>query len=385
MGEKVLVINTGSTSHKYAVYDNSRLILSFHFETNGDKFILNSISEKGKEVEEIPGDIFFSSLKYVRENTRDIKIDYIVVRVVAPGIFFSKDRIFDEEYLSKLKKIESRDPLHISPTIELYKNIVSIFTGIKVIGISDSSFHFDENRELKIYPLPYEDTEKFELYRYGYHGISIGSVVRKMKEEKSLSEKVIICHLGGGSSISAILEGKSIENSMGYSPLEGLMMATRTGNIDSMALLVLQEEKGLSISQIKNYLYKECGMKGVSGLSSDTRVLLEAEKDGGERGARASRALQLYIQKIKKEIGSQIAILNGVDTLVFTGTIGERSSIMRERICTDLEYLGIHLDLIKNKNNESENFNIEIENSPVKIKVIHTEEEKEMAYKASLI
>jgi len=385
MGEQVLVINTGSTSKKYALYDGTELRESLHFELNGSSFLLTVHNSDGKKTEEISSDVFSQSLKCVKEKIGDSVIGIIALRIVAPGLYFTKDGVLDENYILRLKKIESRDPLHITPILDMYKNVTEIFPRIKVVGISDSAYHTTIPDKAKLYALPYEDVEKFELHRFGYHGISVESVVRKLREENALSEKIIVCHLGGGSSMTAVSEGKSIETSMGYSPLEGLVMATRPGNVDPLALITLQEEKGLNASQLKNYLYKECGIKGMSGLSSDTRVLLEAEKEGDEKGARAKRALQIYTHQVKKQIGALTAILNGLDTIVFTGTIGERSSIMRERICTDLEYLGIHLDPYKNKNETILESNIEIDDAPVQIKVIHTQEEEEMARRANLV
>ena len=220
------------------------------------------------------------------------------------------------------------------------------------------------------------DTKKYEIYRYGYHGLSFQSIVGKLKDKNSLPSKMIVCHIGGGISITAIKDGKSIDTSMGFTPLEGMTMATRVGDIDSGAVIYLSEVSGLKGMKFRQYLNKNSGLFGLSGgVSGDVRDLLKIEYENSD----AKNALDIYAYKIQKQIGAYVAVLGGVDSLVFSGTVGERSFKMRKRICDGLEVFGLKLDNSKNEITDRIDAVISTFDSKVKIEVIKTNEMKVIA------
>ncbi|KKS69668.1 MAG: Acetate kinase, partial [Candidatus Azambacteria bacterium GW2011_GWA2_42_62] len=212
-------------------------------------------------------------------------------------------------------------------------------------------------------------------------GISFESVVGKIKNMNggNLPEKIIICHLGGGSSVAAVKDGQSIDTSMGFTPLEGIVMANRVGDIDAGAVTYLSKKLGYDMDKMENYLNTQCGLLGLSEKSNDVRELLEMEKSGDKN---AKLALEVMVYKIKKYIGAYFAALNGADALIFSGTIGERSAIMRSKICAELENLGIILDDAKNSQTISVDRFINKDKSPVKIAVITTDEMGQIASEA---
>ena len=392
MGENILVINTGSASKKYALYNSGELRYSTHFEYDPEGgFIATTLHGNGKEEEKVKSEQYTHALQYVTEHmlehsviAENSDIKKVALRVVAPGSYFVGDLVVDEQFLFEINKTESKDPLHIDPFLASHKEVKDIIPQAKIVAISDSLFHSGMPDVARRYALPRKDADTYDFFRYGFHGISVESVVNNLREEESLPEKVVVCHLGGGSSLTALKEGRSIETSMGYSPLEGLVMATRPGQLDPSVVLSLQEEKGLKPEEIRNYLYKECGVKGASGISDDIRELLKLEVQQHE-GAR--EALALYAYHVRKQIGAMIAVLNGIDLLVFTGTIGERSDVMRARICDGLGNLGIALDLKKNSEaiKDGGTSTISEDAKIVTIKVIHTDEMREMARRAEFL
>ena len=232
---ETLIVNLGSTSKRYAIYYKNNKILDIHTKNNNDPI---------KKI-----------LKYNKE------IKAIGIRVVSPGVYFQKTRIINKEYMKKLEGSLSMAPLHIRPTLEEIKILKKQFPNAKIIGVSDSEFHSTLPEKAKLYAISQKDSHEFQIYRYGYHGISIKSVLSKIKlEYKKIPSKIIVCHLGGGSSITAIKNGKSIETSMGFTPLEGLPMATRSGNIDFSAALYLAKSKSMSIEKIEECTFFEVKM-----------------------------------------------------------------------------------------------------------------------------
>jgi acetate kinase len=191
------------------------------------------------------------------------------------------------------------------------------------------------------YGIRLEDADKHDIKRFGYHGLSLASVIHTLRAYEKLPPRVVVCHLGSGASVTAVYHGKSFDTTMGYSPLEGLVMATRSGSIDPTAVRVLQAELGLSSDAMEEYLNKQSGLLGLSGVSSDIRELVEYESNGHHH---ASLALQTYVHNVQKAVGQMVAAMGGVDVLVFTGTVGERSFVMRERIVQKLHYLDFLLD-----------------------------------------
>lgn len=349
----ILVVNPGSSSRKYALYADSepRAVINFEFVNNK---VVSIVDYNGQKHENHYDDVslddasrYILPLLHEHNTIADNEtLKAIGVRVVAPSNRFTKDELVTPEIISALEAAEQIAPLHITTVLSEIKRLGDYFNGIPVVAISDSAFHATKPVWASHYGLNLDLAEKAEILRFGYHGISVGSVVQLMADSHTLPAKLIVCHLGSGSSISAVENGKSIDNSMGYTPLEGMMMATRTGNIDVSAALAVKRELGLSDSELEEYLNKKSGLLGVSGSSNDIRQLLANEARGDKR---AELALKLFVYRIKQTIGQMAASLGGVDTIVFTATVGERSAIIRSRILEGLGYLGFNYDVQLNE------------------------------------
>lgn len=266
----------------------------------------------------------------------------------------------------------------MGPALSEIKKVREIFGEDKpIIGVSDSAFHATIPEQAKLYAIPIEDSRRFGIRRFGYHGISVQSVIgRTAGLLGRMPEKVIVCHLGGGASITAVKNGQSIDTSMGFTPLEGLVMATRVGDIDAGTVLYLSEKLNKNQKELEAYFNNNCGLLGLSGKSDDIRELLVNEKNGD---LDSKLALQIYVNRIKQYIGRMAAVLGGVDLLIFAGTVGERSFIMRERICDNLKFLGIELD--EEMNNKSEGVEAEIGKTGggTQILIVKTDEMEEIA------
>ena len=273
------------------------------------------------------------------------KAERIGLRVVAPSGYFLQDYLLDEDTVARLKALRLRAPLHIDATLHEYALLQGLFPNVPVAGISDSAFHSTKPDYAWNYGLPLADSDRLELKRFGYHGLSLASAVRVLRGIGKLPPKVVICHLGSGASVSAVWHGKSYDTTMGYSPLEGLIMATRSGSIDVTLAAVLKTELELSDIQLDAYLNEHSGLLGLSGISSDIRELLERESNGDHF---ARLALETYVYTVQKAIGQMTASLGGVDMLVFTGTVGERSAQIRKRVMHSFRYLDFALDQREN-------------------------------------
>jgi acetate kinase len=385
MDKKYLIVNTGSASKKYAFYYGNKKVYVANFEFENGEPIVTEFFENEKSKKIISKDeyikavsVIFNSLieKKIIESKKDI--DCASVRIVAPGEYFLKNKLIDKEYLKMAKIALEKVPLHLGPALEEIKYIKNFFGKYKTIyGISDSAFHCTIPETERLYAIPIKDTRKLGLYQYGYHGISIQSVIYRAKKILGkLPKRVIVCHLGGGASVTAVLLGKSIDTSMGFTPLDGLIMATRIGNIDPGAVLYLSEKLKKNNKNMETYFNNECGLLGLSGKSCDLRDLIQYEKEGH---IDSSLSLKVYVNTVKKYIGRMAAMLGGVDLIILAGTVGERSFIVRERICNGLNFLGVEID--KKINNKS--FNIETKinkvNSKCKILIVKTDETEEMA------
>jgi acetate kinase len=390
--KKYLIVNTGSVSAKYSIYNEESELFFGHFEIEAGKaivtFYIGEKRDKPMRVE-INEEIFKNSLSYFVDEAIKNKIienkesiSSVSVRVVAPGTYFQFNRMVDDSFVQAITEEKEEAPRHVPDTLREIDEIKKIFDKTPIIGISDSAFHRDVPDFVKYYALSKNVAKDLDLYHFGYHGISTESIVNKLMASNLLPRKVIICHLGGGSSVVAIKDGKSFDTSMGYTPLQGLVMSTRVGDIDPVAVMYLGQKLGKDSTALEAYFNNECGLLGLSGKSSDVRDLIELEKTGDKD---AELALQKLVMSIKKYIGSYVAEMGGVDALVFTGTIGERSFVMRERICEGLESLGIKLD--KKANNKTIGVDKKISTmfSPVKIYVICTDEMKQMAIETQKI
>ncbi|HUC90190.1 MAG TPA: hypothetical protein VMR45_05295 [Patescibacteria group bacterium] len=343
----ILVVNPGSASRKYALFEDSHSRATLHFEFADDRVIC-TLHKDGQQ-QSVPIDLhdLDAAAGQVEPILRDHgilrdgeKIERVGLRVVAPSSYFLEDHVIDDEVVSRLEAIMSHAPLHIAATLAELNNVRTHFKDATVYGISDSAFHITKPDYAWNYGLPIEDSDRLEIKRYGYHGLSAAATVNVLQKAEKLPRKLVICHLGSGASVTAVHNGKSIDTTMGYSPLEGLVMSTRCGTIDPTAVRVIKETFHFDDNAIEQYLNNHSGLLGLGG-SSDIRELLRREADGDHR---ASLALRIYVHSVQKAIGQMTAALGGLDMLVFTATVGERSTPIRERVCRNLHYLDIFLD-----------------------------------------
>jgi len=387
----ILITNPGSSSRKYALYRGNNFLCSLHFEFEGEKIIYTlkkADGEKTKTETELKDlSSVVSSLEKILMDEKYIggpaKIDAIVARVAAPGSYFAKDHVVDEECLKQLEVAKERAPLHAPVIANEIAHLKKSFSDTMLIAVSDSGFHQSRPELMQAYAIDTELAEKFDIKRWGYHGLSMGSIVRYMEEQEILPEKAIICHIGSGSSITAVYNGKSHDTTMGYTPLEGVMMATRTGSMDVAAALAIKRELKIKTDdELEKYLNRKGGLLGVSGQSDDMREIIKLRDEGDKRG---SFAHALYVYRLQSAIGQMAASLGGVDALVFTATIGERSDDVRRMVTQKLSYLGLSLDEEKNSGKMSARHVNIAASSSKPVYVIRTDESDEMIVRANLL
>lgn len=385
MDKICLIINPGSASKKYALYQGTKEIAAAHFEYENGSYVVTMTMRDLGEKSDVSADDFLNATRYfidllvskkVIGSSQDIAA--IGLRAVAPGEHFLQHRIIDDEYIKLLRDAADSAPLHIGLLLSEIEFLQKNFSGTTLAGISDSAFHATMASEARHYALPQKVATDFGIYRYGYHGISAQSVIRSLfLMSGKIPSRIVICHLGSGSSVTALQDGASADTSMGFTPLEGMIMATRVGDIDPGATMYLSQKLSKDCKQLNEFFNEQCGLLGVSGESADVRELLKLES---EHNKSAALALSMLVYRAKKYIGAYAAALNGIDTLIFTGTIGERSHIVRSRICTNMSALGIHINETKNSDTIGGNYFVHRENSPVNIAVISANEMSEMAH-----
>ena len=351
---KILVVNAGSSSLKYQLFD---------MET-GDvlaKGLCERIGIDGAITHKRPGKENYKAqaslgdhkaavelvLKLLCDSELGVissadEIGAVGHRVAHGGERLRKSSILGDAEIEYLESIVELNPLHGPPAISGIKACKSVMPNVKHVGVFDTSYYSTVEEKAYIYPIPYELYERYKIRRYGFHGTSHRFVCRKVMDILGKSDaKVITCHLGNGSSITASIGGKAVDTSMGFTPQEGVPMGTRSGSIDPTVVTYIMKKEGLSPDEAEKLLNSSSGLLGVSGVSSDCRDVLEAQNAGNKR---AGLAMDILIHYIKKIIGSYIAEMNGVDALVFTAGIGENDGIVRDLICRDLSYLGIEID-----------------------------------------
>lgn len=386
MEKKYLAVNNGSSSKKYALYVERDEICRLNLEKSEGKFVFSWGGIAGVGRSEISEENYRDGVGFVlsflleRKFIKDkSEIFSIGLRVVAPGQFFVQNKIIDLEYEIRLKEVSERAPLHTGPIIAEIRSLKLHLEGVPIYAVSDSAFHNTLDEVAREYSLPKEVSKQYDFRRFGYHGISMMSAVDKLSTQNALKEKTIICHLGSGSSITALKGGKSFDTSMGFTPLEGLPMGTRIGDVDPGMILELARKLNLSIDDLENYLNKECGLKGLSGGTADVKSLLRLQAEGDES---AKFALDYFIYKIAKYIGSYCVALGGLDSLVFTGAIGERSPVIRLRILEKLEFLGVRVGQDKNAENYGEDMKISDDDSKFEVWVLTANEMRQIALEA---
>ncbi len=385
----ILITNPGSASRKYALYRGKEFLCSLHYEFERGKVIctLKRADDTKEKISTELSDLSrtVSHLKKILDEkgfiSEEVKLDAILARVVATGDYFTADHIVDEECLRQLEIAKRRTPLHVPVVANEIEKFVRIFEGTPVLTISDSAFHNDRPKIAKYYAIDMDLADKHEIKKYGAHGLSVGSIVEYMKSVDILPEKMIVCHIGSGSSVTAVFQGKSYDTTMGYTPLEGVMMSTRSGSIDPAAALAIARAKHFTEHEdLEEYLNKKCGLLGVSGTTDDMREIIRLRNEGDER---ATFAQDMYAYRIRAEIGRMAAAMNGVDAIVMTATIGERSKEDRELICNELEYLGFTMDDAKNKGDFTNRHTNIASDGSKPIWVIRTDEFEEMIRRAN--
>lgn len=384
---KILVINCGSSSLKYQLIDmeTEELMAKGLVERIGieGSRIKHETIGKEKKTIETPMQDHKRALELVMESLTNeeygaIKsldeIDAVGHRVVHGGEDFAQSVIIDEKVLKGIEDNVEIAPLHNPPNIMGIKACQRLLPNVKQVAVFDTAFHQTMPAESYIYALPYEYYEKYKIRRFGFHGTSHKYITNRAAEMlgKNVNEvNLITCHLGNGSSICAVKNGKSIDTSMGFTPLEGLAMGTRCGDLDPAILPFLMEKENLSTDEINTLINKKSGVLGISGVSSDFRDI-EAARDEGNK--RAKLALDIFEKRVRGYIGSYMTELDHVDAIVFTAGVGENSIEMRESIVSGLKSLGIKIDTERN-NVRGEDKLISADDSSIKIFVIPTNEE----------
>lgn len=385
---KILVINAGSSSLKYQLIDmkDESVILKGLCEritAKGGKLTQKTFDGRETEIsKEMPTHkeamqlVLTAMLDKEKGALSSIsEIGAVGHRVLHSGEDFKHSVVIDDEVIKICEKNAELGPLHMPGNIACIKSCREVMPGIPMVAVFDTTFHSTMPRKAFMYGIPYEVYEKYKVRKYGFHGTShkyVSEEAGKLLGNKNA--KMIICHLGNGSSISAVKDGKCVDTSMGFTPLEGLIMGTRSGDIDPAAVDYIRVKLGLKPEEVVDYLNKKCGVYGISGLSSDLRDLTAAMNDGNER---AGLALEMLAYRVKKYVGSYLAVLNGADAIVFTGGIGENAPLIRGLVMKDMSYCGAVLDEKKNLT-RGETF-INTEDSKVKIVVCPTNEELSIA------
>lgn len=387
---KILVINAGSSSLKYQLID---------MET--EQAILKGLCERitfdGGELTQKTADGRVLNIKQnMKDHTQAIElvlkamvdpvygaikstdeISAVGHRVLHSGEDFKSSVVIDDEVIRICEKNAELGPLHMPGNIACIKSCREVMPGVPMVAVFDTTFHSTMPAKAYMYGIPYSVYDQYKVRKYGFHGTShkfVSEETIKLLGKKG--SKIIVCHLGNGSSISAVKDGKCMDTSMGFTPLEGLVMGTRSGDIDPAASEFIRAKLGLTPEELVQYLNKKCGMLGVSELSSDMRDLEKGINEGNEK---AKLAVEVAAYRIKKYIGSYAATLNGVDAIVFTGGIGEHSDLMRRLVMEDMEYLGVDFDFEANKKHEDGVRVISKPDSKVKVLILPTNEELSIA------
>lgn len=381
---KIIAINAGSSSLKFQLFEmpSEDVITKGIVERIGLKDSIFTISvngEKIKEVTDIPDHEVAVKILLDKLTSLGIiqsldEIDGIGHRVVHGGEEFNDSVLITEETIRKFEELSELAPLHNPANITGIRAFQRVLPNVPAVAVFDTAFHQTMPENSFLYSLPYDYYKEYGIRKYGFHGTSHKYVSQRAAEMLGRPVehlRLISCHLGNGASIAAIEGGKSIDTSMGFTPLAGVTMGTRSGNIDPALLPYIMEKTNKSADEVLNVLNKESGMLGVSGFSSDLRDI----EDEAEKGnARAELALKVFADRIHKYIGSYAARMCGVDAIIFTAGIGENSSAIRARVLQGLEFMGIYWDPALNKVRGEEAF-ISYPHSPVKVMVIPTDEE----------
>ena len=384
---KVLVLNCGSSSIKYKLFDmdHKAVIAQGGIEKIGlkDSFLKLTLPNGEKKILEKDIPEHTAGVEFILQTLTGAEygvvksmdeIDAVGHRMVHGGEKFSQSVLLTPEVLAAFEACNDLAPLHNPANLKGVHAIAAILPNVPQVGVFDTAFHQTMPDYAYMYAVPYELYQKYGVRRYGFHGTSHRYVSKRVCEFLGVDpagKRIITCHIGNGGSITAIKDGKSVDTSMGLTPLEGLMMGTRSGDIDGGAVTYIMEKEGLDAAGMSNLLNKKSGVLGIFGESSDMRDLEAAAAAGNQRALLAER---MYFYRMKKYIGSYAAALGGVDIIVFTGGVGENQASARWAACEGLEFMGVKLDAEKNKVRGEEAI-ISTDDSKVKVVVIPTDEE----------
>ena len=385
---KILVLNCGSSSIKYALYnmDDNSVMTSGGAERVGLDNAFVKVKLANGEKKQIMHDIpeHTEGVKFIFSLLTDPEIgviksldeiDAVGHRMVHGGEKFAKSVIITPEVIDAFKACIDLAPLHNPANLKGVDAVTELMPGLPQVGVFDTAFHQTMPAKAYLYAVPYELYEKYGVRRYGFHGTSHRYVSARALEFLGMQTegtKVVTAHIGNGGSLAAVVDGKCVDTTMGLTPLEGVMMGTRSGDIDGGAVTFIQKKLGLDADGISDLLNKKSGIAGLTGLSSDMRDIENAANAGDEK---AIAAQESYFYRIKKYVGAYAAAMGGCDVLVFTAGVGENQTGMREAVCKGLEFMGIKIDVEKNSTIRGEEAIISTPNSKVKVVVIPTDEE----------
>jgi acetate kinase len=376
---KILTLNSGSSSLKFAIYQvapDERLLLAGKLEriglSGGHVEITGESVKPLKEDADLPDHATAIGVMFGHLTRLHLAggLSAIGHRVVMGGPRHTAPQQVTPELLAELNELTQIDLPHLPAALKTIEAAQKFSPGILQVACFDTSFHRTMPLVAQTYALPRALAERLGIIRYGFHGLSYEYILSELrrKDPAAAEGKVIVAHLGNGASMAAIHQGRSVETTMGFTPAGGLVMSSRSGDLDPGVLVQLLTQKKMSPSELNDLIYKESGLLGVSNLSSDMQDLTR-EKD---RNPQAEEAINLFCYQAKKYLGALVSVLDGVETLIFTGGIGENSDLVRERICENLSYLGLHLDEDKNKARADVISTVE---SRVTVRVMKTNEE----------
>lgn len=382
---KILVFNCGSSSLKYQLFnmENESVLakglverigldgskLTHYYEKDQKVNIEKNISNHDEAIS-LTLETLCNDDYGVINNLSEIRA--IGHRVVHGGEKFKDAAIVDDDVLKGIEETIPLAPLHNPANLLGITACIHNISEVKQVAVFDTAFHQTIDKHVYLYAIPYSDYENHKIRRYGFHGTShkyVSNIIHEFLDKKDL--KIISCHLGNGASVCAIQNGESVETSMGFTPLEGLMMGTRSGDLDPTIVTYLMEKHNFNTKEVNDYLNKKSGALGLSGISSDFRDILKEAEKGNEL---AQVTLDKYCHRIKKYIGAYASVMNGVDAVIFTAGIGENSIYLREKICSDMDVIGLKIDKEKNKV-IGELKEVSSEDSKAKIFIIPTNEE----------
>ncbi|MDO4671260.1 MAG: acetate kinase [Aerococcus sp.] len=381
---KVFAINAGSSSLKFSIYQlpEEKVISSGLIDRIGvgqSNIVIKTEDDKYTNVKDIDNheqatEELLNQLKSMKVIESFDEISGSGHRIVAGGEFFKDSALLDEEGVQKVEALAEFAPLHNPAEAKVIRAFQKVLPGKPTVGVFDTSFHANMPEKAYLYGVPYEYYEKYQARRYGAHGTSHKYVAQQAaaKMGKKVEDvKIVTAHIGNGASLTAVKYGQSIDTSMGFTPLAGVVMGTRSGDVDPSLLQYVMGKEGIDYDEMMRVLNNESGLKGLSGISSDMRDVEAAAEEGNHR---AQIALEIYAHAVKRYIGSYIAELNGIDALVFTAGVGEHDPSFRQAAIDEMDNLGLKLD--PERNNTVSDGLISTDDSPVKIFVIPTDEEK---------